>query len=69
MLRGTEVEIDDNKYIITPALQKVITDKTYNTAKSRNDKDKVVFRDISLKTGNYNRIPSKGRISGRDKYI
>ena len=68
-LRGTEVEINDNKYNITPGLQKVFTDKTYKTAKSMNDKDKVAFRDILLKTGYYNRILSKSRMSGRDKYI
>ena len=66
---GTEVEINDNKYNITPGLQKVFTDKTYKTAKSMNDNDKIVFRDIILKTGYYNRIPSKGRMSGRDNYI
>ena len=66
---GTEVEINDNKYNITPGLQKVFTDKTYKTAKSMNDNDKIVFRDILLKTGFYNHIPSKGRMSGRDKYI
>ena len=69
MLRGTEIEINDNKYNITPGLQKGFTDKTYKTAKSMNDKDKVVFRDISLKTGYCNRVPSKGRMSGRDKFI
>ena len=34
-----------------------------------NHNDKVVFRNILLKTNYYNRIPSKGRMSGRDKYI
>ena len=66
---GTEVEIKDNKNNITPGLQKVFTDKTYKTAKSMNDNDKKVFGDILIKTGYYNRIPSKGRMSGRDKYI
>ena len=69
MLRGTEVEINDNKYNITTGLEKVFTGKTYKTAKSMNEKDKAVFGDILLKTGYYNRIPSKGRMSGRDKYI
>ena len=34
-----------------------------------NDMDKVVFRDMLQKTDYYNRIPTKVRISGRDKYI
>ena len=33
ILRGREVEINDNKYNITPGLQKAFTDKTYKTAK------------------------------------
>ena len=69
MLRGIEVEINDNKINITPGLRKAFTDKTHKTAKSMKDKDKVVFRDILLKTVYCNLIPSKGRMSGRDKYI
>ena len=33
------------------------------------DKDKLIFRDISQKTGYYNRKPTKGRLTGRDRYI
>ena len=43
MLRGSEVEINDNKFNITPGLQKAFTDKTYKTAKSMNDEGKVVL--------------------------
>ena len=43
ILGGTEVEINDNKYNITPGLQKVLVDTSYKTAKSMNDMDKVVF--------------------------
>ena len=46
---GTEVEINDNKYNITPGLQKVFTDQSYETAISMNDTEKLVFRDILLK--------------------
>ena len=46
LLRRTEVEIIDKKFNITPGLQKVFTDQSYKTAKSMNDNDKVVFRDI-----------------------
>ena len=69
MLRGTMVEINDTEYNITPGIQKVFTNQSYNTAKSRNDTEKLVFGDILQKTEYYKRIPTKGRMSGRDKYI
>ena len=50
MLRGTEVKIINIEYNVTPGIQKVITDKSYNTAKSMNDKEKLVFRDILQET-------------------
>ena len=68
-LRGTEIEINENKYSITQGLQKVFTDKTYDAAKSMKDTEKVVLRDILQKTGYYNRKPEKDRLSGRDKNI
>ena len=49
MLRGTEVEINGNKYNIAPGLQKVFTDKSYDTAESMNDMEKIVFRYILTK--------------------
>ena len=58
-LGGTEVEINDNKYNITPSIRKVLV---------KNDKDKVVFRDMLQKTNYFNHKPTKGRISGRDRY-
>ena len=33
------------------------------------DKDKVIFRDFSLKTGYYKYKRGKGNMSGRDNYI
>ena len=33
------------------------------------DTEKLVFRDFLQKTRYYNRNPTKGRLSGRDKYI
>ena len=66
---GTEVEISGNKYDTTPGLQKVFTDTKYETAKSMSDTEKVVFRDILSKTGYHDRKPTKGRTSGRDRYI
>ena len=50
-LGGMEVEINDNKYNITPGLQKVFTDTTYDAAKSMTDTEKVVYRDILQNTG------------------
>ena len=65
----TEVEISGNKYDIFPGLQNVFTDTKYETAKSMSDMEKVVFRDILSKTNYYNRKPTKGRMSGRDRFI
>ena len=69
MLRGTEVEIKDKENNITPGIQKVFTDTPYNTAKSMNDMEKLVFRDILQKTDYYKRLPIKSRMPGRDRYI
>ena len=68
MLPGIEVKINDKEYNITPGIQKVLTDTSYNTAKSMNDMEKV-FRHILQKTDYYKRLPTKGRMSGRDRYI
>ena len=62
MLKGTMVEINENKYNITPGIQKVLVDQIYDTAKSMTDKDKIIFRDILQKTRYYNRKPSKSRL-------
>ena len=69
MLRGTKVEIKENKYIISPGIRKVLVDQSYDTAKSMTDNDKLIFRDILQKTGYYNRELTKGRLTGRDRYI
>ena len=37
MIGGTKVEINDNEYNITSGLQKVFTNKSYDTANSMND--------------------------------
>ena len=68
-LRGNEVEIKDNKCNTTPGLQKVFTITTYDAAKSMNDTEKVVFRDILQRTSYYIRKPTKSRLSGRERYI
>ena len=65
----TQVEISGNKYNRTPALQKIFTDASYDVATSVNDTEKVVFRDISQKTGYNNRKRTKGRLSGRHRCI
>ena len=69
MLRGTEVEINNEEYNITPGIQKVFTDTSYNTVKSMSDTEKIVFRDNLQKTDYYKRLPTKGRMSGSDRYI
>ena len=69
LIRGTEVKTNDNKYNITPGTQKVVVDSKYKTAKSMNDTEKLVFKDILQKTICYDRIPSEGCMSGCDKYI
>ena len=66
---GTEIEIKNNKYNITRGIQNALTNKTYDAAKSMNDNEKIVFRDILRKTGYYNRKPTKGKPSGLDRYI
>ena len=40
LLRGTELKINDKEYNITPGIQKVFTDTSYDTAKSRSDMEK-----------------------------
>ena len=68
ILGGTEVQINDYKYNITPGIQKVLVDSSYNTNKSMNDMDKVVFGDMLQKTDYFNRIPTKGRMSGLHEF-
>ena len=69
MLRGTHGEINENKINISPGVRKVLVDQSHDTAKSLTDKDKLNFRDISEKTGYYNRKPTKSQLTGRDIYI
>ena len=69
MVGGTKVEINGSEYNITPGLQKVFTDKTYDVANSMTDTEEVIFRDISQKTNYNNRKRQKGSKSGRDRYI
>ena len=69
LLRGTKVEINENKYNKCRGIRKVLVDQSFDTAKSMTDKDKFLFRDISQKIGYYNRKPTKDRLTGRDRYI
>ena len=55
MLRGTKVEINENKHNISPGIRKVLVDQSYDTSISMTDKDQLIFRDILQKTGYYNR--------------
>ena len=49
ILGGTEVEINDKKYNITPGIQKVLVNTSYTTNKTTNDEDKLIFRDMLQK--------------------
>ena len=66
---GSGVKISNSKNNITPGLQEVFTDTSYDVATSVNDTEKVVFRDILQKPGCYNRKRTKNRMSGLDRYI
>ena len=55
--------------IIYLQYSKILVDQSDDTAKSMTDKDKLMFRAILQKTGCYNRKPTKGRMTGRDRYI
>ena len=69
MLGRFKPKINDEECNITPGIQKVFTDTSYNSTKSMKDTEKLVFRDLLQKTEYYNRIPTKGRMSSRDNYI
>ena len=69
MIRGTELEIDEKKYNISPGLLKVFTNQSYEPAESMTDTEKLVFRDILRETDYYNRKPTKRRLTGHDRYI
>ena len=66
---GTRIEVNENEYDLTKGIRNVLTIKTYKSAKSMNDTEKVVFRDFLSKTGYYSRKPTRGKPSGLDNYI
>ena len=66
---GTRIEVNENEYDLTKGIRNVLTNKTYKSAKSMNDTEKIVFRDFLSKTGYYSRKPTKGKLSGLDNYI
>ena len=65
---GTRKEVNEKEYDLTKGIRNVLTNKTYKTAKSMSDTEKVVFRDFLSKTGYYSRKPTKGKPSGLDNY-
>ena len=69
MLTGTKVEINENKYNISPGIRNVLVDQSYDTAKSMTVKDILTFRDILQKTVYYNQKPTNGLLTGCDRYI
>ena len=66
---GTRIEVNENEYDLTKGIRNVLNNRTYKTAKSMSDMEKVVFRDFLSKIGYYNRKPTKGKPSGLDNYI
>ena len=68
ILGGTEVEINDKKFNITPGIQKVLTDTSNIPLKKLNDKDDELFINISesLDFENYKAIRGESK-SGRYK--
>ena len=46
MIRGTEVEINDKKFKITPNLQKVFTQKSNIPLKQLNDQEWELYKNI-----------------------
>ena len=50
ILTGTEVKINFKENNITPGIQKLLVDSTYDTAKSMNDTEMLFFRYILQKT-------------------
>ena len=66
---GTRKEINENEYDLTQGIRNVLTNKTYKTAKSMNNNEKIVFKEFLNKTGYYTRKPTKGKPSGLDNYI
>ena len=69
ILGGTEVQIIDNKFNITPGVRKLLVDSSYNTAKSMKVMDNVDLGDMLQKNVYYDRKPTKVRISRRDRYF
>ena len=64
-----KVKIKNKTHNITPGIQKALTNKTYKSAKSLNDNEKLVFRESLQNTGYYSRKLTKRKPSGLDKYI
>ena len=62
VLAGTNVQINEKKYDITPGCQKFLVNSSYDTLESRSDMDRLVFRDMSHTTDYYKRPSKKGRL-------
>jgi len=69
MLVGTEVDINNKKYNITPSIQKVLTDTSNIPLKKLNYKDREIYGIIlkSLSFENYKPVRGETK-SGRFKY-
>ena len=67
--RGTEVEINNNKYNITPGIQNLFTEISNIPLKKLNDKDREICENIlkHLIFENYKAVSGESK-SGRYKY-
>ena len=57
---GTEVEVNDKKFNITPGIQKVLTDTSNIPRKKLNDKDREIFNKILESLGFENHKAKRG---------
>ena len=69
ILRGTEVEINNIKYNITPGIQKVFTDTSDQSLKKLNDGEREMYKNIleDLNFENYKAVTGETK-SGRNEY-
>ena len=63
MIAGTELEINDKKFNITPVIQKVLTDTSNIPLKKLNDKDRKIFINITNSPDfeNYKAVSGKSK--------
>ena len=66
---GTEKQIKAKNYNFTAVFQNVLVNSSYNTVKSMNGIDEVVFRDLLHTIDSFFSASTKRHVSSRDKII